>query len=57
MSERCYIVLATLEKLREAVKEVFENPSYRTADRKVQVKIQEKDWLEYAADIAEATLR
>lgn len=45
------------EKLRKAVGDVFENQAYRSAARKIQTMIQEKDWLESAADIAEAALK
>ena len=43
----------SVEKLRRSVAEVLDNPAYRIAARKMQARLQEKNWLELAADIAE----
>lgn len=45
------------EKLRYAIRDVLENPAYRTAARKMQTMIKEKDGLELAAEIAESALK
>jgi len=45
------------ENLRKAVRDVLENPVYRTVARKIQTIIQKKNGLELAADIAESALK
>jgi MGT family glycosyltransferase len=47
----------TLEKLQKAIKEVLENPEYSAVARKMQTRLQGKDWLESAADIVESALK
>ena len=45
------------ENLRKVVQDVLENPAYRSAARKIQTMIHERDGLESAADIIESALK
>jgi len=45
------------KKLRKAVKDVLEDPTYRNVAEGIQIIIRKTDWLESAADIAESALK